>query len=118
MSSIRPIDIPEVLYAILDAAAPRPEPVAHRMPQRKEILAYARLLGRYALVSRLWNACATPALWEMLPDQLPLFKLLPTDAWSMIDRETRWTLAEHGAEFASNQMFVRGLVNFWQDGRR
>ncbi|KAL1752804.1 hypothetical protein FB107DRAFT_292849 [Schizophyllum commune] len=105
MSSIRPIDIPEVLYAILDAAAPRPEPVAHRMPQRKEILAYARLLGRYALVSRLWNACATPALWEMLPDQLPLFKLLPTDAWSMIDRETRWTLAEHGAEFASNQMF-------------
>ncbi|KAL1716570.1 hypothetical protein EV715DRAFT_274905 [Schizophyllum commune] len=105
MSSIRPIDVPEVLYAILDAAAPRPEPVAHRMPQRKEILAYARLLGRYALVSRLWNECATPALWEMLPDQLPLFKLLPTDAWSMIDRETRWTLAEHGAEFASNQMF-------------
>ncbi|KAL1727499.1 hypothetical protein EV714DRAFT_286442 [Schizophyllum commune] len=105
MSSIRPIDIPEVLYAILDAAAPRPEPVAHGMPQRKEILAYARLLGRYALVSRLWNACATPALWEMLPDQLPLFKLLPTDAWSMIDRETHWTLAEHGAEFASNQMF-------------
>ncbi|KAI5823330.1 hypothetical protein K523DRAFT_344519 [Schizophyllum commune Tattone D] len=80
MSLIQPIDIPEVLYAILDAAAPRPEPVAHRMPQRKDILAYARLLGRYALVSRLWNACAR----EILPDQLPLFKLLPTDAWELI----------------------------------
>ncbi|KAI5895999.1 uncharacterized protein SCHCODRAFT_02685112 [Schizophyllum commune H4-8] len=105
MSLIRPIDIPEVLYAIFDAAAPRPELVSHRRPRREEILSYARILGRYALVSRLWNECATPALWEMLPDQLPLFKLLPADAWSMIDRETRWTLLENGIEFASNQIF-------------
>ncbi|KAI5888258.1 uncharacterized protein SCHCODRAFT_02512083 [Schizophyllum commune H4-8] len=84
----RPIDIPEILSAILEAAADRPEYIEHCIPTSERIRASARLLCKYALVSKLWNDCATPWLWEMLPDQLALLKLLPDDAWTMIDGDS------------------------------
>ncbi|KAI5888265.1 uncharacterized protein SCHCODRAFT_02670913 [Schizophyllum commune H4-8] len=61
-SRTRPIDIPEILLAVLHAAGDRPG---------------------------FWNACTTPLLWEILPDQLPLLKLIPDDAWSIDDGNPR-----------------------------
>ncbi|KAL1680106.1 hypothetical protein EV122DRAFT_178574, partial [Schizophyllum commune] len=92
----RPIEIPELLCAILDTAGARPKYVVHCIPTSMDIRTSARLLSRYALVSKFWNECATPLLWEMLPDQLPLLKLLPTDAWTTIDVSRQSSFLEQG----------------------
>ncbi|KAL1752823.1 hypothetical protein FB107DRAFT_183374, partial [Schizophyllum commune] len=92
----RPIEIPELLCAILDTAGARPNYVVHCIPTSMDIRTSARLLSRYALVSKFWNECATPLLWEMLPDQLPLLKLLPTDAWTTIDVSRQSSFLEQG----------------------
>ena len=82
----RPIDIPEVLEYIIFIAAPRPI-ITQAGPNPIATEIRARELSRFTLVSRFWNSVATPILWEFLPHQLPLLKLLPSDAWTISSPE-------------------------------
>ncbi|KAL1698761.1 hypothetical protein EV121DRAFT_296842 [Schizophyllum commune] len=82
----RPIDIPEVLEHIIFIAAPRPI-ITQAGPNPIATEIRARELSRFTLVSRFWNSVTTPILWEFLPHQLPLLKLLPSDAWTISSPE-------------------------------
>ncbi|KAI5896000.1 uncharacterized protein SCHCODRAFT_01188619 [Schizophyllum commune H4-8] len=82
----RPIDIPEILEYIIYIAAPRPI-ITQDGPNSIATQIRARDLSEFTLVSRFWNCVATPILWEFLPHQLPLLKLLPSDAWTISSPE-------------------------------
>ncbi|TRM58393.1 hypothetical protein BD626DRAFT_634075 [Schizophyllum amplum] len=87
---ICPLDIPEILSIIFDYLAPLS---VHKLLMINfDLSAFniqLKILYNLALVSRFWNALATPLLWHALPDAHDLWRLLPIDAWQVVQPATR-----------------------------
>ncbi|TRM58386.1 hypothetical protein BD626DRAFT_634069 [Schizophyllum amplum] len=80
---IGPLDIPEILSIIFDYLAPLS---VHKLVNL-DLSAFnlqLKTLYNLALVSRFWNALATPLLWHALFEPHDLWRLLPVDAWQMV----------------------------------
>ena len=105
------IDIPEILHLVFDSIAKRPDCAFRYIEDLKDLSLRIRELANFACVSRAWNAVATPLLWEILPHQTPLLKLLPSDCWH-IHKESSFCLNNPAGpdayfRFQRNQLFVR-----------
>ncbi|TRM61931.1 hypothetical protein BD626DRAFT_631154 [Schizophyllum amplum] len=87
---ISPLDIPEILSIIFDYLAPLS---VHKLLMINfDLSAFniqLKTLYNLALVSRFWNALATPLLWHALPDAHDLWRLLPIDTWQVVQPATR-----------------------------